>query len=88
MVTITRHVFINIFQMEHFSAVKFVMDYEKNMSFLVVAKSPKIFEKSWKDRTQGFFKSSVISFLYKKMAEFAVLDCCITEYMCSQISSH
>ena len=27
MVTITRHVFINIFQTEHFSAVKFYMGY-------------------------------------------------------------
>ena len=36
MVTIlTRHVFINIFQMKHLSAVKFVMGYGKNMSFLV-----------------------------------------------------
>ena len=49
MVTITRHVFINIFQMEHFSAVKFAMGYEKNMSFLVIAKSPKVWKKSWKD---------------------------------------
>ena len=36
MVTITRHVFINTFQTEHFSAVKFAMGYEKNMSFLVL----------------------------------------------------
>ena len=37
MVTLTRHVFINIFQTEHFSAVKFDMGYhgyEKNMGFL------------------------------------------------------
>ena len=33
MVTITGHVFIYVFQMEHFSAAKFDMDYEKNMSF-------------------------------------------------------
>ena len=32
MVNITRHVFINIFQTEYFSAVKFDMDYEKSMS--------------------------------------------------------
>ena len=37
----TRHIFINIFQTEHFSAVKFAMGYEKNVSFLVIAKSPK-----------------------------------------------
>ena len=29
MVTITRRVVINIFQMEHFSAVKFAMGYKK-----------------------------------------------------------
>ena len=33
MVTITKHIFINIFQMERFSAVKFAMGYKKNMSF-------------------------------------------------------
>ena len=37
MVTKTRYVFINIFQMEHLLAVKFSMGYEKNMSFLVIA---------------------------------------------------
>ena len=42
MVTITRHIFINIFQMECFSAVKFAMGYEKSMSFLVIPKSPKV----------------------------------------------
>ena len=42
MVTITRQVFTNIFQTEHFSAVKFAMGYEKNMSFLVIPKSPKV----------------------------------------------
>ena len=30
MVSITRHVFIYIFQTEEFLAVRFVMDYEKN----------------------------------------------------------
>ena len=34
MVTITRYVFINIFQAEHFLNVKFVMGYEKNISIL------------------------------------------------------
>ena len=42
MVTITRHVFINIFQTEHFLAVKFSMGYVKNMTFLVIAKSPRV----------------------------------------------
>ena len=48
MVTITRHVFINIFQTEHLIhcvAVKFSVGYEKNMSFLVIAKSPKVWKK-------------------------------------------
>ena len=48
-VTITRHVFINIFQVEQFSAVKFDKGYEKNISFLVMPKSQKVwkqFEKS------------------------------------------
>ena len=48
MVTITRHIFINIFQMEHFSAVKFAMGYEKNMSFLVIPISPKVWKKKLK----------------------------------------
>ena len=40
MVTITRYVFINTFQTEHFSAVKFHMGY-KDMSFLAIPKSAK-----------------------------------------------
>ena len=52
MVTITRQVFINIFQTKHFSAVKFTMGYEKKKkNFLVIEISPKIFLKSWKVRT-------------------------------------
>ena len=42
MVTIKLHILINIFQVEHFLDVKFSMGYEKNMSFLVIAKSPKV----------------------------------------------
>ena len=42
MVTITRHPFIDIFQTEYCSAVKFDMGYEKNMSFLAIPKSPKV----------------------------------------------
>ena len=45
MVTITRHVFISILQAEQFSAVKFAMDYEKNMSFLDSKISKKIEKK-------------------------------------------
>ena len=35
-------VFISIFQTEHFLAVKFAMGYERNMSYPVIAKSPKV----------------------------------------------
>ena len=45
MVTITRQVFIDFFQTKHFSAVKFYMGYEKNMSFHVIPKSPKVWKK-------------------------------------------
>ena len=45
MVTITRHIFINIFQTERFSAVKFSMGYDKNMSFFVIPKLPKVWKK-------------------------------------------
>ena len=41
----------NIFQTEHFSAVKFAMVYEKNIRFIVTQKSPKVIKNSWKDRT-------------------------------------
>ncbi len=46
MVTITSHIFINIFQTVHFSAVKFTTGNEKNMSFLLIPKSPKVWKKS------------------------------------------
>ena len=46
-ICITRHIFIDIFQMECFSATKFAMSYEKNMSLLLMPKSPK-FEKKLK----------------------------------------
>ena len=42
MVTITRHVFIDFFQSEHFSAVKFDMGYEKNKISLSLKKVGKI----------------------------------------------
>ena len=45
MVTITRHIFSDFFQTKHFSAVKFYMGYEKNMSFHVIPKSPKVWKK-------------------------------------------
>ncbi len=42
MVTITSHIFINIFQMVHFPAVKFTRGNEKNTGFLLIPKSPKV----------------------------------------------
>ena len=60
MVTITRHVFIDFFQTKHFSAVKFYMGYEKNMSFHVIPKSPKVWKKVEKIRL-GFFKGKLHS---------------------------
>ncbi len=42
MVTITSHIFINIFQTAHFSAVKFSRGNEKNMSFFLIPKSLKV----------------------------------------------
>ena len=46
MVTITSHIFINIMQTVHFSAVKFTKDNEKIMSFLLIPKSLKVWKKS------------------------------------------
>ena len=42
MVTITKQVFTNIFQTEYFLAVNFAIGYKKNMSYLVILKSPKV----------------------------------------------
>ena len=42
MVTITRQLFISVFQTEHFSALKFDMGYEKYKSFPVIQKSPNV----------------------------------------------
>ena len=55
MVTITGYDFINIFQTEHFSAVKFATGYEKNMSFCVIPKSPKIWKKVDKITLGSFY---------------------------------
>ena len=45
MVTIVMPVFANISRTEHASAVKFHMDYEKNMSNILVPKSQKVWKK-------------------------------------------
>ena len=64
MVTIISHVFINIFQTEQFTTVKFAMGYEKIMSFLLIPKSPKVSFFSLKVETEaiklGSFKSVTI----------------------------
>ena len=44
MVTITSHTFVNIFQTVHFSSVKFTRGNEKNMGFLLIPKSLKLWE--------------------------------------------
>ena len=64
MVTITRQVFTNIFQMEHFSAVKFAMGYEKKYELSCDSKISKSLKKkkkkkSWKDRT-GLFNTNIL----------------------------
>ena len=53
MLSITRHVFIDIFQTEHISAIKFDTGYEKNMSFLVIANSSKVEKKTLKKKNRA-----------------------------------
>ena len=55
MFTKTRHMFIYIFQTEHFSAVTFDIGYEKNMSVIVIPKTSKGWKETW-NRT-GLLKS-------------------------------
>ncbi len=55
MVTITSHIFINLFQTVHFSAVKFSWGNEKNMIFLLIPKSHR-FAKNLKRLDQAPFK--------------------------------
>ena len=45
----------HIFQKEHFSAVKFDIGYEKNMSFLVIPKSLQVWKKLHKSDWTPFF---------------------------------
>ena len=52
-----------IFRTEHFSAVKFAMIFEKNMSFFVISKFSKVWKKSRKYR-MGFFKKIVAIAMY------------------------
>ena len=78
MVTITRHIFINNFQTEYISAMKFDRGYEKNMSFLVIwyhnlQKFEKIRLGSFKSCQNAmqssfmhFLKSQVYNLIWKK----------------------
>ena len=50
MVTITRHIFIHIFQQQYLSTVKFAISYQKNELF-VISKFPKIKRKVGKNQT-------------------------------------
>ena len=54
MVTITNHNFISMFQKKKFWAVKVAMGYRKNMSFLVIPKSPKVSKKVEKIKLGSF----------------------------------
>ena len=62
MVIIARHVFINIFQTEHFSAVKFAIADKKNLSFLVIPTSLKVWKKVEKIGL-GFLNDSIYIFV-------------------------
>ncbi len=53
-VTVTSHIFTNIFQMVHFPAVKFTRGNKKITSFLLTPKSPKVWEKSEVIRPSSF----------------------------------
>ena len=65
----------NIFQMKHFSAVKFAIGYEKNMSFHVIHKSPKVFKKKLKRYIVGlgsFKEPSAIFSTFSQTLEILV----------------
>ena len=76
MVTITRQVFTNIFQMEHFSAVKFAMDYEKNMSSLVIPKISKSLKKKVEKIGLGSFNMTAAN-SYSTFSLFMAHQYCI-----------
>ena len=65
MVTIIRHIFTDIFQMEHFcSIVKFLMGYEKNKRFLLIYL--KTSEKTQKIGTGSLNTKTIVSRYYPK----------------------
>ena len=55
MITITRHIFINFFQMEHFSAVRYAMGYEKKKELCSDTKISKSLKKIEKFNRFFFF---------------------------------
>ncbi len=72
-VTITSHIFINIFQTVHFPSVRFTRGNEKNTSFLLIPKSPKVWEKSEvirPDSFKGFIELHVRQASYKMYIYF------------------
>ena len=69
MVTITSHIYINIFQTVHFAAVKFTKGNEKKSSFLLIPKSQ---QKVWKKSDAigpGTFKMSGLIYSTKRNTE-------------------
>ena len=54
--------------MEHFLAVKFSMGYEKNMSFLVIAKSLKVQKKKVEKIGLGFFMLCFLAHLLEEIS--------------------
>ncbi len=73
MVTITSHIFINIFQPVHFSAVKFTRGNEKNMNFVLIPKSLKVWKKS-ETVGLGSFKSDYLKWKIPLLVPKEVLD--------------
>ena len=76
MVTITRHIFINIFQMEHFFNSEICHGVtRKKMSFLVISKSPKVWKKVEKIRLGSFkvFFFFFFKFIFKGLSDTANL---------------
>ena len=73
MVTIIRQFFIDIFQMQHFSAMKYYMGYGKNMSFLVIPKSPKVWKKVEKIGLGSFNTKPVFWMLLEGVKDWFLL---------------
>ena len=70
MVKVTWHIFIYIFQTEHLLAMKYGTDYEKNMSFLVIPRSLKIWKKLKKKRTGLLNNFHNVTVLLQKVTQW------------------